>query len=172
MADSRIKALSSEENVVTNGAYYYNDHYYYPISESGVTWSRAKAKCEAMDGHLATITSADEQTFIEMINNDRKWIGGYRLNGESTVWKWVTGEKWKYTNWGSGEPNNSPNVVYNECYTAVWPKQWNDLANTNTQEQGGYICEWDSAEPLKKPAKTTIISLANNKAGKLTVTWK
>ncbi len=31
---------------------------------------------------------------------------------------------------------------------------------------------WDSAEPLKKPAKTTIISLANNKAGKLTVTWK
>lgn len=117
----------------------FNNHAYKTYAESSVTWLDAKQKCETLGGYLVTITSQEEQNFIESINSKKLWIGGYLDNG---VWKWVTNEEWSYTNWGSGEPNNSSNVVANEGYVAVWPKKWNDLANTNLYEQSGYICEW------------------------------
>ncbi len=119
----------------------FNNHYY-KVYSGRYTWTEAKTKCEEMGGYLATITSLEEQTFIESINNQRKWIGGYR--DDDYNWYWVTGEVWDYTNWASGEPNNSSNVISNERYAAVWPKQWNDLANTNRSEQNGFICEWDA----------------------------
>lgn len=141
---------SIPKNAVRNG-----NHYYLIVKENGITWEEAKALCEAKNGHLATITSQSEQNFIDKINNNktRLWIGGYRDNDGK--WKWVTGEKWKYTNWDTGEPNNSSNVVSNEKCVAVWPQKWNDMANTNTFEQSGYICEWDLGTP-KKPTITKI----------------
>ena len=35
-----------------------------------MTWTEAKAYCESLGGHLATITSAGEQAFIESIINN------------------------------------------------------------------------------------------------------
>lgn len=141
---------SIPKNAVRNG-----NHYYLIINEDGHTWEEAKELCKSMNGHLATITSKSEQEFIEKLNknNLRLWIGGYR--DDSGSWKWVTGEKWNYTYWGDGEPNNSGAVVSDEKYVAVWPQKWNDMANTNTYEQSGYICEWDLGTP-KKPTITKI----------------
>ena len=121
----------------------------YQIYLEDVTWSEAKARCESMGGHLATITSAKEQAFVEKINKDDKslWIGAYRTSNNE--WAWVTGEKWKYTNWKDGEPNNSSNVVSNENSVAVWPKEWNDLNDKNKYEQDGFICEWEGLKPTK-----------------------
>ena len=121
----------------------------YQIYVEDVSWTEAKERCERMGGHLATITSAKEQAFIEKINKDDKrlWIGGYRT--DNNKWAWVTGEKWKYTNWGDGEPNNSSNVVSNENSVAVWPKKWNDLNDKNKYEQSGFICEWEGLKSTK-----------------------
>lgn len=117
---------------------------YYKIYTGSFTWETAKEQCANLNGHLATITSESEQNFIESINtgNRNLWIGGYR--DDLFNWYWVTGEAWNYTHWGSGEPNDSSNVVSNENCVAIWPKYWNDLNNSNTREQSGYICEWDS----------------------------
>lgn len=141
---------SIPKKAVRNG-----NHYYLIVEKDGFTWEDAKAACEKQNGHLATITSKSEQKFIDKLNKNetRLWIGGYR--DDDGKWKWVSGEKWKYTNWGDGEPNNSSNVVSNEKYVAVWPQKWNDMANTNTFEQSGYICEWDLGTP-KKPTITKI----------------
>ncbi len=117
--------------------------YYLIVIQGGMTRNEALAACEAMGGQLASITSADEQKAIEALNSSgtKLWIGGYR--DDDGKWKWVSGETWDYTNWGEGEPNNSSNVVSNERYVTVWPCFWNDLANSNTLEQDGYICEWN-----------------------------
>lgn len=115
----------------------------YKIFYDTLTWEEAKAACEAKGGHLATITSEEEQQKLNLYNagNHNLWIGGYK-NADGQ-WCWVNGEPWTYENWGNGEPNNSSNVVAGESCVAMWPEKWNDLANSNTYEQSGYICEWE-----------------------------
>lgn len=122
----------------------------YEIFRETLTWEEAKAACEAKGGHLATITSQEEQKMIESLNtqNSKLWIGGYK--NSAGQWCWVTGELWKYQNWGDGEPNNSSNVVADESCVAVWPVKWNDLANSNTYEQSGYICEWEASNAAEE----------------------
>jgi hypothetical protein len=93
-------------------------------------WSRFKNKCfrlheisvtfpEAIDicskdprAELATINSAEEQHFIEtkVFENGKSsvWIGGIRasLSNQDEAFYWIGGEKFIYTNWFEGEPNN------------------------------------------------------------------
>lgn len=122
--------------------FYFNGNRY-RVYNGRKKWNEAKSYCESLGGHLVTITSSEEQSFVESINkNTNRWIGGYRDNSSSDVWKWVTDEKWEYTNWGKGEPNNSTNVITNENCVAIWPYKWNDL-NNNSSEQSGFICEWE-----------------------------
>ena len=125
----------------------YNGHSY-KIFNSTMTWQQAKQYCEDLGGHLVTITDNKEQAFIEKLNSNNSdlWIGLSKMN--SNTWQWVTGEKFNYSHWGDGEPNNSSNVVSNENCVAVWPKHWNDLANNNLYEQSGFICEWDTTSKL------------------------
>ena len=122
----------------------------YEIFRETLTWEEAKAACEAKGGHLVTITSPEEQKLIESLNtqNSKLWIGGYK--NSAGQWCWVTGEPWEYQNWGDGEPNNSSNVVADESCVAVWPSKWNDLANSNTYEQSGYVCEWETSDAAEE----------------------
>lgn len=122
------------------------DGHKYEIFHDTLTWEEAKAACEAKGGHLATITSQEEQKLIESLNTQKSklWIGGCK--NSAGQWCWVTGEPWTYENWGDGEPNNSSNVVAGESCVAMWPVKWNDLANSNTYEQSGYICEWEASD--------------------------
>ncbi|MCD8004031.1 MAG: hypothetical protein LUG88_09030 [Clostridia bacterium] len=150
--DELIKEKDSENSqsdetdidlsLVPSDAVYYNGHYYC-VFDDNVTWTEAEALCESLGGYLATITSEEEQEFIyEYSSGQNLWIGGYREDDE-TVWMWVTGETWSYTNWDSGEPNNSSNVISNENRVVLWNDgYWNDLNDENTSESGGYICEW------------------------------
>lgn len=136
LRDQKVKEEENSSAEPTDG-------HKYEIFRETMTWEEAKVACEAKGGHLATITSQEEQKIIESLNtqNSKLWIGGYK--NSAGQWCWVTGELWEYQNWGDGEPNNSSNVVADESCVAVWPSKWNDLANGNTYEQSGYICEWD-----------------------------
>ena len=132
----------------------FNGHYYkvYDMSKS---WSDAKSYCEKIGGHLVTITSGDEQSFmIEITNSSSKknmWIGAYPKNGNMI---WITNEELSYTNWASGEPNNvfnMQNAVMMYTKNASFPAgTWND-ENGNGRDWSGYrlsdfgfICEWDT----------------------------
>ncbi|MBK8036909.1 MAG: protein kinase [Verrucomicrobiaceae bacterium] len=78
-------------------------------------WEEAKAKAETMGGHLATITSKEENEFIYATFGDKLdpairassiWIGGFAGSmGQS--FKWVTGEPFGFTDWSAGEPDYS-----------------------------------------------------------------
>ncbi|MDY6356654.1 MAG: lectin-like protein [Catonella sp.] len=64
---------------ISDGACVYNGHLYYVYTESGLSWESAKERCEALGGHLVTITSFGEQAFIESINGGKnRWIGACR----------------------------------------------------------------------------------------------
>lgn len=138
----------------------------YKCYENGMTWDDAKAYCEQMGGHLATITSEDEQAVIESLiqsegSKNNYWIGAQKSVG-SNSFEWVTGEKMTYTKYLGGKPDNYRNqedavMIYRNNNPKVWGLcfgYWNDLNRDGTcmgeyffgLENMGFICEWDDVK--------------------------
>ena len=125
-----------------------NGHGYKVVTgDTTLSWMEAKAAAEAMGGHLATITSEDENDFVTMLLVDlgfgvgdlqRYWLGGYqpppRDDEPDGGWAWVTGEDWEYTNWAPNEPNNG--VGGTQHYLHYWPEAglWDDMENRNIMD--------------------------------------
>ncbi len=82
----------------------FQGHTYF-LSNSPTTPEDAHAQAIASGGHLVTINSAAENTYVSNFNPGRIWIGHTDRDQEGT-WEWVTGEPVVYTNWAPGEPNN------------------------------------------------------------------
>lgn len=87
----------------------YGGHHYVFIPERK-TWKDAKKYATSMGGHLVTITSQNEQRAIESLLNISgniypTWIG-LTDNIQEGVFKWVTGERLEYMNWGPNNPDN------------------------------------------------------------------
>ena len=156
-----------------------NNHFYDIIRvPAGISWSGANAAAIAANGHLATITSAEEGLFVytNLVDNPLywnqepggsdlgPWLGAYQTsdNGSQPLanWVWVTGEPWSYTNWHSGEPNNYTGALENYLSYKCAPTatcrsaQWNDLPD-NVSVFGtpvlSYVIEWDTV-PTTVPA--------------------
>ena len=143
LRDEKAKEAENASSEPTDG-------HRYEIFRETLTWEEAKAACEAKGGHLATITSQEEQKTIESLNtqNSKLWIGGYAYFGFSDEssegnWKWVDGTSTAYTNWHSGEPNNQDGIEhYAMFYEKFQDGTWND-ADGIIDAGCAYICEWD-----------------------------
>lgn len=139
---TNVSSYSPIKTVVLKG-------HIYELYDKPTSWETAKLVCENKGGHLATITSSEEQKVIESLIRYGKRtfynVGATNLENINE-WKWVTGESMSYTNWAIGEPNNVANierylsVFNNENYFA----QWNDTTNASTSGvSNGFICEYD-----------------------------
>jgi len=91
-----------------------------------------------LQGHLLTLTSAEEETYITNLLNTSPikavWLGAQDAQVEGT-WTWVTGENvgntfWRdgtilsYCHWKDGEPNNANDE---DCASLVTDSGWNDV---------------------------------------------
>ncbi len=144
----------SAEVSIPEGVSEFNGHYYY-VCDDGMTWDEAYEICKEMGGYLATVTSAEEEAFIEsLIESGTQyfyWLGGTD-EAEEGIWTWITGETWDYDNWLSKQPDNySETDGVSENYLCInkEKKRWNDLQNAGDSykdsviENAGFICEWD-----------------------------
>ena len=122
-------------------------------SVDGTTWTAAEANSAAIGGHLVTINSAAEDTFVwdrykvQRPSNDGNywgyWIGLNRALGSSHLswdsWSWVSGEEKTYQNPNfipgiTGEPNGGSSDLYTHIWGAtpqntVSKPYWNDTTN-------------------------------------------
>lgn len=141
-----------------------NGHYYEYFNTNEVLfWEAAQHEAQQKGGYLATITSPDEDLWIQEVLAKKQrihgWLGGYQSSGSVEPdggWKWVTGEPWDYTHWY--EPNNEPNnFIFNDPngesvlelgrFTDA-PFAWNDMdphTLNKSDRVSGYIVEWDSS---------------------------
>lgn len=109
-----------------------NGHTYHRYKAS-YTWTEARTYAQNIGGHLATISSADENAIIYSLvkkdSNYGAWIGGYRASGS---WAWVTGEPFSYSNWytADGEPDNQWGIE-NYIGMRITEGMWRDSANNN-----------------------------------------
>jgi hypothetical protein len=95
-----------------------NGHWYQSVASSG-SWTASESNAENKGGHLVTINSSAESSWI---NYQRQhtwltwgswcWYGGKLNCGTVTSpncvdchWEWANGEAFDYTNWAPGEPN-------------------------------------------------------------------
>lgn len=149
-----------EPPIIPSTAVEFNGHYY-QVYDNSMTWTEAKEYCEKLGGHLVTITTADEQSFVEsIIKNGTKscyWLGGTDEEAEGN-WKWITGEAFSYTHWRKGQPDNYNTENYlmmykdsNQFNAGNAFGYWNDLKDDCTcsdipslkKEVFGLMCEWD-----------------------------
>ena len=184
------KTKTNDAVLIPEGASKYKGNLYY-IFDDSLTWKEAKNACESRGGHLVTISDDEEFSFIkEMIrsnagtNKFHFWAGGTDEDNEGT-WTWVTGEKWEYTCWEPGQPNNADgNSTGDQDYLEIWhipgnaDIQWNDEPNDGYSEHSpeepyylslpyySYICEWDAiSTPILDYIEIGI-------GGNVTVHWK
>ena len=99
------------------GAVEYNGHYYKLVDGKGIYWSKAKKACEKVNGHLVTISDAEEEAFIEdLIEQEgtlyHYWLGATDEKSEGD-WRWVDGERVNlpgeggFHKWCGNQPNNN-----------------------------------------------------------------
>jgi hypothetical protein len=140
-----------------------NGHYYGAVLvSSGITWDQAKMAAIDRGGHLATISSEEENQFVYDLfkgderywyldsggNSEGPWLGAYQPSDSDEPaggWTWVTGEPFLYGNWASNQPDNSQGLE-SRLNFFNWGSSpspmWNDISDNFAAV--GYIIEWDA----------------------------
>ena len=122
----------------------------YRIFKGVARWVEAKAFCQAIGGHLATMTTEEENLFVHTFmwdcGNTTAYFGLVDEDRDHT-WEWVTGEPVEYLNWDSGEPSYSPRERYGMYFYKHTKGTWNDAHFYEDDKWGkpgcSFICEWD-----------------------------
>ena len=164
--------LVPDDTVVFGG------HSYKAFDES-MTWTQAKAYCENLGGHLVTIASQAEQTFLNnsllSAASGKKqfyWIGLYD-DGSNRNWKWVTGEPLLYTNWHGNEPTGTfqTKTIMNRSGGWIDNPDGGDQ-NPWSLNNTGLICEWDYTNNASSvPDDAVVFNGHSYKAFDESMTW-
>jgi hypothetical protein len=150
-------------------------NYYEPVN-APIPWLSAKLAAETygflgVTGHLATIHSAGENTFIAQLGGSDRWLGGFQADLGSEPaggWAWVTGEPFSFTSWASDEPNNNEVGGERENYLEVKDAGggWNDVVQGDPNL--GFVVEYETAMPLGSPGGC---SASDGSSSSVTVNW-
>lgn len=140
-----------------------NGHCYERIDEPFLSWFESRDMAKSMSyhgiaGHLATITSQEENEFITnsfrssvpiLLDAAHFWLGAFQPAGSPEPegnWQWITGEPFIYTNWNAGEPNNvgsnDKNALEIYLYQAFRLGSWNDDLPRINNYVAGFIVEY------------------------------
>lgn len=174
-----------EVSLVSRGEVFFteNGHLYKFISGS-ISANSARTAALAQTaygstGYLATITSAEENTFVATRLQGDGWMGASDAVSEGD-WKWLDGPEagisfWsgaaggspvggRYENWSSGEPNDylngSPGEDCAQFYIST--SMWNDLPCSGSN-LSGYVVEFGATGDLPEVvAKNVSITTTSN----------
>ena len=115
----------------------------YMLFETPSTWYAAKETCERLGGHLATVTSLNEDAFLNDFVGRNYWLGASNV-ADGKTWEWINGEELSYSRWASEEPNNSmDNDERGEHYLESGGEAgWNSAAGYMLYP---FVCEFDDA---------------------------
>jgi len=120
----------------------WNGHTYCVFDHSS-DWKEAKRYCESRGGHLATISSQEENNYLYQFMQASGYSDaffGFTDEDSEGEWSWVTDEPVIYTNWKDGEPNDDKGTEDYAMFYRHYEKQWNDWS---FGEVTSFICEWD-----------------------------
>jgi len=173
---------SSPGSVLPAGVLAFAGHRYQAVKEAG-TWLDAKKKAEAMGGHLAVITSKEENdwirsTFVDQLEDNRMlWIGATN-SGPDGRWRWVTGEGIEFSDWvpealldqvdiSVGFVRRMTNAkVTNATGWGLWRAREMPSGTMTANRNRGFLVEWDDGPP----AAPAVASVAPTRVPAIPVT--
>ena len=155
----QIGAVAPSTRTIPADTRVLNGHSYKFFPEQ-LSWKAAKARCEALGGHLVIIETPAENAFLGQLITDGgqldSWIGATD-EGSEGQWHWVDGRLMTWTNWFTRQkqPNNKGGVEHfglmsNQklAVDGLIDWKWSDQPDESLPvHQPGYICEWDAAAP-------------------------
>ena len=168
-----------------------NGNFYEFVQGSGSTWGEARLAAEqrasgGRAGHLATITDADEDMYLEKLRQEclagEAWVGGFQQPNQLTPmdgWFWINNEGpipgvnggVGFSDWTPGEPNDcciTSGVEDNEedhLTIGIVGFGWNDNGYCNS-----YLVEYEVpivSIDIKPGDSSNVINLQSN--GKIPV---
>ncbi len=165
-AHSRPAAYPASRQIAFPG----NGHLYQRI-DVPVSWRDARRLCEEVGGHLATVTSAEENEFVltNFASDHVCWLGATD-EAEEGKWRWVTNEPFEFQNWSAGEPSNRGGIEHymllgNAQVATVQGRpfthygfgpHWNDHSlegQYNGVPVAFPLCEWSAPPPAAAPER-------------------
>ncbi|MFZ5483080.1 MAG: hypothetical protein ACOZB0_02515 [Pseudomonadota bacterium] len=131
------------------------------LASGGISWAEAERAARALGGYLASVSSpAENDAIYGLVRNDDRfwfidgagngqgpWLGGYQDTGAQEPrggWRWVSGERFDYSHWAPGEPNNSGGAEHHlQLFGSGTLKgpHWNDIGGESRSVRG-YIVEF------------------------------
>jgi hypothetical protein len=136
-----------------------NGHWYRLVFDGHPSWTEAKQLAEQLGGYLATLTSKSENDLGGVLSRGATamLLGGFQDRASQDYsepaggWRWITGEPWTFTNWGSGEPNDAnnghgdPGEDYLSSWTGGQGFRWGDGDNICPEcNPGPFLVEWSA----------------------------
>ena len=123
----------------------------YVLFDKSTTWQSAKAYCESLGGHLATVTSEDEWSAISALCKNNGIIKSYYIGatdeGTNGTWRWITDEAWNadLAKWSSGNPDNWHGI---QEHALIWhvddTPDWDDVQEAYIYS--GFVCEFEGED--------------------------
>jgi hypothetical protein len=148
------QAKMAEAQIHLLPEFHYHNGHVYRVFKDTVSWAEAKAACEKMGGHLATVESDEENTFLAKLataSGRDVWIGLYDPRGQN-AWEWVDGTKMKYSSFSPRGMNPKRQIARAARYAQFVAYDW---AEDPIEKLYYFACEWDSVPDkllAKKPA--------------------
>jgi hypothetical protein len=113
------------------------DRHAYRLFTRPSTWAEARDACRAIGTHLATITDADEEAFVEAHASGLRWIGASA--GSDRAFHWTTGEPLGFADFPATEPDDLARG-FAVCVALDLDNHWHDRP---CAARYAYVCEAD-----------------------------
>ena len=113
--------------------------HFYTLHTMPLTWTEAEAECQRRGGHLASMTSEEEDTEMfriiasdEFFHSDEFWLGGRKKLGE---WSWSDNSTWGYNKWRDEEKDHGESgCISYDSYNEIWLQM-------TCWEENQFICQ-------------------------------
>ena len=126
-----------------------NGHWYARAEFANQDYEGLISYAQSLGGHLASITSAEENIFLSGISADlpdSTLLGARDENPSPDIceWTWADGSEWNYTNWAADQPNSCGGEEYVAYYSvASESREWHDMGLNNGSIRW-FLIEWSA----------------------------